>query len=363
MAAAGATLEYDRMKEVKEFDDSRIGVKGLVDSGLSTIPRFFVHPPDRLSTLSPSSFLSVDIPVISLAGINSSRRAEIVNEIRAAAGICGFFQVVNHGVSQKILGETTSAIKSFHEQPVEMKKQYYGRQERGSVGYATNLDLFRSKAANWGHTLQVWTGPNPPELDQIPAICRKEVMAWDENVKRLAETVMELLCEGLGVTPSKLKELKCLESRAMVGHYYPYCPQADLTMGFPPHTDPGVLTVLLQNEIGGLQVKHGEKWVEVKPLPGALVINIGDFLQILSNNEYMSGQHRVLANRVREPRISIAVLINVDKTENSDSYGPLEELLSPEKPALYRKFTIEEFENKFFTKEIADKPLIDFFKL
>ena len=66
----------------------------------------------------------------------------------------------------------------------------------------------------------------------------------------------------------------------MSGHYYPYCPQPDLTVGLKWHTDPVVLTVLLLNEVAGLQVKHGEDWIDVEPVPGGLIVNIGDILQV-----------------------------------------------------------------------------------
>ena len=97
---------------------------------------------------------------------------------------------------------------------------------------------------------------------------------------QVAELLMELLSEGLGLKSATFKEMTCLDARVMVGHYYPHCPQPDLTVGIASHTDPGVLTLLLQNSVVGLQVKHGDKWVDAKPVPGALVINIGDILQV-----------------------------------------------------------------------------------
>lgn len=77
-----------------------------------------------------------------------------------------------------------------------------------------------------------------------------------------------------------------------MGHYYPYCPQLDLTFGITAHTDPGVLTVLVQNEIGGLQFKYGSgeeeaNWVDVEPVPGAFVINNGDILQVSEPTHFL----------------------------------------------------------------------------
>ncbi|PWA42446.1 Chloramphenicol acetyltransferase-like domain-containing protein [Artemisia annua] len=72
---------------------------------------------------------------------------------------------------------------------------------------------------------------------------------WDKAVVSLGDELMSILCEGLGVKSDKLK---CLEGRVSVSHYYPQCPQPELTLGITPHTDPRVLTVLVQNEVGGL---------------------------------------------------------------------------------------------------------------
>ncbi|MCL7041840.1 hypothetical protein MKW94_004402 [Papaver nudicaule] len=352
---------YDRSKEVKEFDDSKIGVKGLVDSGITSIPRFFVHPPESLTSNTPKpSDDQHQIPIIDLSFVDSHRRATVIDEIREASRSWGFFQVVNHDVPIDVLDRTISSIKAFNEQSNEVKSKYYGREMGKGIAFSTNFDLFQSKAASWRDTLQMKTGPTPPHFDHIPEICRRELLEWDEQVQRLGETLMGLLCEGLGLERNKLKEMSCLDSRLMVAHYYPYCPEPERTVGLKSHSDPGVLTVLLQDEIGGLQVKHGEDWVDAKPCPGALVINIGDLLQMISNDEYKSVEHRVVANPYREPRVSSGVFFNPSKRE--DNYGPLPELVSSEKPAIYKQFTLTEFMRQFFSKELDGKA-IDYFKL
>lgn len=363
MAAAGAIAGYDRMKEVKEFDESKMGVKGLSDSGITDIPKFFVHPPETLSSLKSSS-TSTGIPVIDLSSINSdSHRAKIVEQIREAAKTWGFFQVINHGVPVSVLDETIAAIKAFHEQPTEEKSKYYVREEGRGVMCASNNDLYRAKAACWHDSLQVWMSPEPAPADDIPAVCRREVVEWDLQATKVANCVMRLLSEGLGLEAGKFKESTFSDARVLVGHCYPYCPQPDLTVGITSHTDPGIVTVLLQNQVQGLQVKHGEEWVDVKPLHGGLIINVGDFLQIVSNGEYKSVQHRVLANSNREPRISIVIFFNLCKWKGSGYYGPLPELLTPEKPAIYRDFTTQEFYENFYGKGLDSKSLIDKIKI
>ncbi|KAJ4828670.1 hypothetical protein Tsubulata_039796 [Turnera subulata] len=360
--------EQDRLKDVKEFDDSKIGVKGLIDSGITTIPPFFVHPPETLSDLKPNGGgtrpESDDIiPTIDLAGVRDSadRRKSIVEQVSGACRKFGFFQVVNHGIPLGVLDNTVAAIKGFHELPVEVKSRWYRREMGTGVSFLSNVDLFQSKAASWRDTLQMTLGPKMPEMDQIPEVCRDALVDWNQHSKELGEVLMELLCEGLGVNPGKLKELTFLDARTMAAHYYPYCPQPDLTVGIKSHTDPGVLTVLLQNQVGGLQVKCGDGWVDVKPVPGAIVINIGDILQILSNDEYVSNEHRVLANGSQEARVSIAIFFNPLKRDSS--FGPFPELVSPEKPARYRQFEYTDYIKRFFTKELDGKSLTNFYRV
>lgn len=179
-----------------------------------------------------------------------------------------------------MLDEIVDSIRAFHELPPEAKSPYYRRDVGNGVSYLSNIDLFNAKAASWRDTIQIGLGPVAAAAENIPEICRAAVVDWAAETERLGFLLEELLCEGLGLKSERLKEATYGEGRMMVGHYYPYCPQPDLTVGIKSHTDPGVLTVLLQDHIGGLQIRHGGGWVDVKPVAGALVINIGDLLQV-----------------------------------------------------------------------------------
>lgn len=352
----------DRLAAVQQFDDSRAGVKGLVDAGITTVPFFFHHPRPLLPPSAPAAPLS--IPTVDL----SLPRPAAVDLVRAAASSLGFFHVVNHPLPLPLLSRAISAFRSFNDLPPAVRSAHYSRQPAGGVSYASNFDLFRSPAASWRDTLQITWAPGPPDASRIPEACRRELVELEEEVKRVGKLVMELLAEGLGAESGRLEGMTCLEGRQMVCHYYPWCPEPERTRGLAEHTDPGVVTLLAQDGVGGLQVKwegedgqHG--WVDVEPVEGALLVNVGDLLQMISNDEYKSVEHRVVANSCKEGRVSIAVFFNPGKRGETDLYGPLPELVSPEKPALYRNFTMSEFMGTFFNRGLGSRCLVDYFRL
>ena len=116
-------LDYDREKELKAFDDTKAGVKGLVDTGIVKIPQMFVIPTDELSSeTSYSGSTHLRIPVIDLIDIHEGgAQREQVEEIKRVSETLGLFQIVNHGISEDVMDDMIKGIRRFHEQPTEVK--------------------------------------------------------------------------------------------------------------------------------------------------------------------------------------------------------------------------------------------------
>ncbi|KAF5465976.1 hypothetical protein F2P56_015938 [Juglans regia] len=172
---SGDSLNYDRQRELKAFDESKSGVKGLVDAGVAKIPRIFVRPPEELALedqnsgdLTNTQFV---VPVIDLGDI-IVRRADKVAGVRRAAEEVGFFQVVNHGIPKKLLEDVLKAVRGFHELPREVKADYYTRELMRKVKFGSNFDLYESSFANWRDTLFCVMGPEPLDPQELPPVCR-----------------------------------------------------------------------------------------------------------------------------------------------------------------------------------------------
>ena len=157
------------------------------------------------------------------------------------------------------------------------------------------------------------------------------------------------------------KESILMGSKRINLNYYPICPNPKLTVGVGRHSDVSTLTILLQDNIGGLYVRNQEKnnWIHVPPIKGSLVINIGDALQIISNGRYKSVEHRVAANG-NYNRISVPIFVN---PRPSDIIFPLPEVLASGEEALYKQVLYSDYVKHFFRKAHDGKQTIDFARI
>ena len=174
--------------------------------------------------------------------------------------------------------------------------------------------------------------------------------------------LMEALMKGLnGKEIDGTKESLLMGSKRINLNYYPKCPEPELTVGVGRHSDVSTLTILLQDDIGGLYVKKldSDSWVHVPPINGAIVINVGDALQILSNGKYKSVEHRVIANGIKN-RISVPIFVN---PRPSDIIGPLPEVLESGEKPIYKQVLYSDYVKHFFRKAHDGKETVDFAKI
>ncbi|QHO14277.1 hypothetical protein HN51_071663 [Arachis hypogaea] len=355
---------YDRNKELKLLDETKAGVKGLVDAGLTKLPKIFVHDNHKVNVSSPSSSSSatnVSIPVIDLGSLHEegNSRHEIVQKVKDAGEKWGFFQVVNHEIPQSVLDEMLDGVRKFHEhgvrkfheQDAEVKREFYSRDITKRVFYNTNFN-FSTSEVNWRDTLYCLLAPGPLDPHQLPSICRDVIIEYLNHLKKLALTLLELLSEALGLEGNYLKDIDCAEGIFMVGNYYPPCPQPELTWGLSSHTDLGFVTILLQDQVGGLQVFHENQWFDITPFPGAFIINVGDMMQLITNDKFMSAKHRVMAQKVG-PRVSVSCSLRQHvQNECGRMYGPIKELVTKENPPIYKEMKMSDLVKLVYTTKL-----------
>lgn len=167
--------DYDRASELKAFDDTKDGVKGLVDAGITKIPPIFHHSNlDSEKNSASGSNQLLAVPSIDLAAIDEdpNRRKLVVEKIREASETWGFFQIVNHGIEESVLEEIKSGVVRFYEQDSEVKRELYSRDALRPLVYNSNFDLYSSPAANWRDTFYCYMAPHPPKPEDLPSVCR-----------------------------------------------------------------------------------------------------------------------------------------------------------------------------------------------
>ncbi|KAM3249211.1 1-aminocyclopropane-1-carboxylate oxidase 1-like [Capsicum annuum] len=360
------TSVYDWERELQAFDDSKAGVKGLLDACVRSLPRIFLHNQYVAEKQSDSEMVTkFSIPVIDFEGLGKSaaQRADIVRRIKDACENWGFFQVVHHEIPLSVMEKVIEGVRHFHEQNFEVKKEFYSRDVTRKFSYNSNFDLHKARAANWRDTLSCVFVPNPPDPKEMAKVLNV-LIKYVEYVMKLGVTLFELLSEALGLNPNHLKDMECAKGLVLAGHYYPTCPEPDLTLGLSSHTDGGFLTILLQDQVGGLQVFHENQWFDVPFVPGSLIVNIGDLMQLITNDKFKSVHHRVLATNVG-PRISMASLFIMNFQEGSGSglCGPIKELLSNENPPMYRETSRKEYVTYLYSKGLDGTSLSSNFKL
>lgn len=236
--------------------------------------------------------------------------------------------------------------KQFFDQPLHLKKQY-ANSPITYEGYGSRLGIEKGAILDWSDYFFLNYLPsslrNPTKWPAFPPSSKKLIEEYGDEVVKLSGKLMKGLSVGLGLEEEYL--LKAFGGEKGIGgcmraNMYPKCPQPDLTLGLSPHSDPGGITILLpDHNVPGLQVHKGDDWITIDPIPNALIVNIGDQIQVLSNAIYKSVKHRVIVNSNKD-RVSLAFFYN---PKSDLIIEPAKELVTQERPALFPPMTFDEY--------------------
>ncbi|KAK7282574.1 hypothetical protein RIF29_11471 [Crotalaria pallida] len=289
-----------------------------------------------------SDKLAASIPVIDFSLLTSDDpliHTKTVHELGKACAEWGFFMLTNHGIPENVIEDVMNKSHEFHDMPLEEREEFADKGPFSPIKYGTNVFPNAEKVHYWRDYLRVITSPEfnfphkPPGFKEL-------AFEYTRKIRTVARKVLEGISESLGLESNNIIESTCFDSgfQLFAVNLYPSCPQPELVLGMPPHSDHGYLTFLTQNGIGGLQVKHDGKWVNANPLPNSLIVNIGDQLEVVSNGRYKSVFHRAVLNN-RETRIS--VVVNNGPALDTE-VGPAPKLLVKEKP-LFKSIKYQDY--------------------
>ncbi|XP_054816624.1 gibberellin 2-beta-dioxygenase 8-like [Prosopis cineraria] len=286
-----------------------------------------------------------EVPLIDIGKLNAER------DIIEAARKWGFFQVVNHGIPQELLDGL------MREQMMEVFHRPFGT--KCEEHFVNNLSASASSGYRWGNPSATslrqlsWSEafhvflPDIATMDHHTRL-RSNLKCFATKAASLAERFAEILGEEVKMKSSYFRE-NCLPNTSFLRlNRYPVCPVASRVFGLLPRSDSSFLTIVYEDQVGGLQLMKDGKWCGIKPNPQALLVNIGDLFQAASNGVYRSIKHRVLAAE-KEERYSVAYFY-------SPSYDTVIE--SHERAAsLYRKFSFREYKQQADrdVKELGNK--------
>ncbi|XP_052199957.1 gibberellin 3-beta-dioxygenase 3-like [Diospyros lotus] len=285
---------------------------------------------------------NLSVPVIDLQDPDSKEL------IRQACEKWGLFQVTNHSVSASLLNRIDRQSRRLFALPAKRKRLVI-RSPGGFTGYGVaRIARFFPKLM-WSEGFTAVGSPEVHACQLWPhdytTFCDATV-EYQNEMKGLADRMLGLMLKCLGFTREDLNWEKTNRSGSKPAqgllqlNSYPVCPDPTRAMGLAPHTDSSLLTLLYQSNTAGLQVRHGDDgWVAVPPHAGALVVNVGDLMHILSNGRFKSAQHRAVVNKARH-RISVAYFYGPPADVK---IGPAIRLIDVDHPPIYRPVTWKEY--------------------
>ncbi|KAM0865220.1 hypothetical protein ACQ4PT_043437 [Festuca glaucescens] len=304
---------------------------------------------------------SDDVPVVDLGKLLNAETGEAeAAKLRFACEEWGFFQLVNHGVPDEVIAGVKRDTEKFFQLPLDVKNVY--AQRPGDLqGYGQAFVQSNDQKLDWGDLLGLCTQP-PQARDMSywpsqPRTFRNSIEEYSSELMKVADSVVTSIAKTLDYDPDLMADKNVVQTLRM--SYYPQCSSMpEKVLGFSPHSDGSFLTILLEvNSVQGLQIKWHGAWIPVKPRCDALLVNVGDLLEIMTNGKYKSIEHRVTVNAYKE-RLSISSF-HVPKLDGI--IMPIVGIM--EEKVLYKKTNVEEYARLYMSNKLDGKRALDHAKI
>ncbi|XP_077226856.1 protein SRG1-like [Tasmannia lanceolata] len=338
-------------------------VQELVRDQILTVPSRYIQLDHDPPVISPAATLP-SIPTIDMESLlQGDSQPDELNKLHSACKDWGFFHLVNHGVSYSLIERIKSEIQDFFELPLEEKRKF-SQQPNELQGYGQVCVVSEEQKLDWGDMFFLVTlpfhGRKSILFENLSPSFREVLEAYSLELQKLVMALLDMIARALAMDPKEMRDLFENLFQEMRMNYYPPCPQPESVIGITPHSDAGLLTILLEvNEAQGLEIRKDGIWVPVKPLPNSFVVNLADVLEIVSNGVYHSVEHRATVNSEKE-RISIATFHSPNlKTE----FGPARSLTNLQRPPLYRRETMQNYLKGFYSNELIGKSHVEAVKI
>jgi isopenicillin N synthase-like dioxygenase len=290
----------------------------------------------------------------------------VARDIESPCRDTGVFQIVGHGVPQERLDAFTAAGRAFFELPAERKRAVRRTRDNARGYYDEELTKNRpdwKEVFDYGAEPAAGTVAHSDGVNQWPEdepALRRILLQHYADCERVALALLRALCASLGLDPHGLDAAFVDHSSFVRLNLYRPCPDpappdAALLperghLGVHHHTDAGALTLVLQDDVAGLQVLCGDRFVTLEPVRGAFAVHLADMFQVWSNDLYRSPVHRVLAHAER-PRFSAPFFLN---PSYRTTCAPLPEVLATTGAPLYRPVSWAHFRDQRSAGDYAD---------
>ncbi|KAK8664620.1 hypothetical protein V6N13_084398 [Hibiscus sabdariffa] len=334
------------------FSSSNLSVQELVKQPIKTIPQHYVRQP--VPSAPCGGLPSQMLPTIDMNRLVPGKDFDVeLGKLHSTCKDWGFFQLVNHGVSISVLEKMKQEVEGFYRLPLEEKMKYRIR-EGDAEGYGT-IERDGGKF-DWADRFFMTINPiykrKPHLFPELPSSLRNTLESYILEMQNLGKKLMCSMAKALKMEEKEMMEYFDDGMQSLRMTYYPSCPQPELVMGITPHSDSSLITILHQlNGVDGLHIHKDGVWFPVSFLPNALVVNVGDNLEIFSNGVYRSIEHKVVPNAEKE-RMSVAFFIN---PKFEACVGPSPSLINPQNPPLFKRVSLDQYVKGFFSQKLNGK--------